>query len=161
MSDQITEDHLKEALVARLGATHVEMEDISGTYPTLSAPRGTLDTWGRTLSLLWPAPSSSQHFSILHSPYICHPYLAFLPNPPLPHFPPLPRQLAPSILSQAKTNKNKGGCGQAFKAKIVSPQFAGLNSLKRHRLVNAALKDEIGRIHAWSAKCQTPEEFAR
>ena len=44
---------------------------------------------------------------------------------------------------------------------IVSPQFAGLNSLKRHRLVNGALKDEIARIHAWSAKCQTPEEWER
>ena len=53
-----------------------------------------------------------------------------------------------------------GGCGQAFKATIVSPQFTGLNSLKRHRLVNAALKDEIAKIHAWSAKCLTPEQWA-
>jgi hypothetical protein len=41
----------------------------------------------------------------------------------------------------------------------VSPEFAGKNSLKRHRLVNAALKDEIAVIHAWSAKCQTPDEW--
>lgn len=44
---------------------------------------------------------------------------------------------------------------------IVSPEFAGKNSLKRHRLVNAALKDEIAAIHAWSAKCQTPEEWEK
>ncbi|KAF5544699.1 hypothetical protein FNAPI_9332 [Fusarium napiforme] len=54
-----------------------------------------------------------------------------------------------------------GGCGQAFNSVIVSPQFQGLSSLKRHRLVNAALKDEIAIIHAWTAKCQTPEEYAK
>ncbi|KAK3319916.1 bola protein [Cercophora scortea] len=54
-----------------------------------------------------------------------------------------------------------GGCGQSFTTLIVSPEFAGKNSLKRHRLVNAALKDEIAQIHAWSAKCQTPEEWAK
>jgi len=39
--------------------------------------------------------------------------------------------------------------------------FAGQNSLKRHRAVNAALRDEIAAIHAWSAKCQTPEEWEK
>ncbi|KAM0474523.1 hypothetical protein ACHAPX_007467 [Trichoderma viride] len=52
-----------------------------------------------------------------------------------------------------------GGCGQAFTSLIVSPQFKDLKSLKRHRLVNTALKDEIAAIHAWTAKCQTPEEW--
>ncbi|ROT37947.1 bola-like protein [Sodiomyces alkalinus F11] len=54
-----------------------------------------------------------------------------------------------------------GGCGQSFTSLIVSPQFEKQTSLKRHRLVNAALKEEIARIHAWSAKCQTPAEFER
>ncbi len=54
-----------------------------------------------------------------------------------------------------------GGCGQSFTTLVVSPEFAGKNSLKRHRLVNTALKDEIAQIHAWSAKCQTPEEWEK
>ncbi|EFY99647.1 BolA family protein [Metarhizium robertsii] len=54
-----------------------------------------------------------------------------------------------------------GGCGQAFTCLIVAPQFQGLNSLKRHRLANAALKEEIAAIHAWTAKCQTPDEWER
>ncbi|KAI4869903.1 bola domain-containing protein [Hypoxylon rubiginosum] len=54
-----------------------------------------------------------------------------------------------------------GGCGQSFSSLIVSPEFQGQNSLKRHRTVNAALKDEIKSIHAWSAKCQTPAEWER
>lgn len=60
-----------------------------------------------------------------------------------------------------KVTDMSGGCGQAFTAVIVSPSFTSLNSLKRHRLVNATLRDEIARIHAWSAKCQTPDEWAR
>ncbi|KAL7619672.1 hypothetical protein AAE478_010213 [Parahypoxylon ruwenzoriense] len=54
-----------------------------------------------------------------------------------------------------------GGCGQSFTSLIVSPQFAGQTSLKRHRAVNAALRDEIAAIHAWSARCQTPAEWER
>ncbi|KAK4231999.1 protein BOLA2 [Podospora fimiseda] len=82
-STSITEDSIKSALTERLGATHVEVQDMSG------------------------------------------------------------------------------GCGQSFTSLIVSPEFAGKNSLKRHRLVNAALKTEISQIHAWSAKCQTPEEWEK
>ncbi|TDZ21794.1 putative bolA-like protein [Colletotrichum orbiculare MAFF 240422] len=54
-----------------------------------------------------------------------------------------------------------GGCGRSFTSLIVSPAFEKQTSLKRHRLVNAALKDEIAQIHAWSAKCQTPAEWER
>ena len=56
---------------------------------------------------------------------------------------------------------NTGGCGQAFEAMIVSPQFAGKNSLARHRLVNSVLKEEIAAIHAWTPKCLTPEEWQK
>ena len=52
-----------------------------------------------------------------------------------------------------------GGCGQAFSAVIVSPQFEKKTTLARHRLVNAALKDEIAAIHAWTPKCYTPEQW--
>ena len=54
-----------------------------------------------------------------------------------------------------------GGCGQAFTTLIVSPEFVGKNSLKRHRLVNSALKHEIAQIHAWSAKCISPAEYEK
>ncbi|KAF3051351.1 hypothetical protein E8E11_009634 [Didymella keratinophila] len=52
-----------------------------------------------------------------------------------------------------------GGCGQMFEAIIVSPQFTKKTTLARHRLVNAALKDEIAAIHAWTPKCYTPEQW--
>ncbi|KAJ5297773.1 hypothetical protein PENANT_c012G10327 [Penicillium antarcticum] len=52
-----------------------------------------------------------------------------------------------------------GGCGQAFQAVIVSPQFESKTMLARHRLVNAALKEEIAAIHAWTPKCYTPEQW--
>ncbi|KAJ4338897.1 hypothetical protein N0V87_003583 [Didymella glomerata] len=52
-----------------------------------------------------------------------------------------------------------GGCGQMFEAIIVSPQFTKKTTLARHRLVNAALKEEIAAIHAWTPKCYTPEQW--
>lgn len=48
-----------------------------------------------------------------------------------------------------------------FDAVIVSPQFAGKNTLARNRLVNGALKEKIKLIHAWKQKCLTPEEWER
>ncbi|KFY49450.1 hypothetical protein V496_10012 [Pseudogymnoascus sp. VKM F-4515 (FW-2607)] len=52
-----------------------------------------------------------------------------------------------------------GGCGQAFSAIIVSPEFTKKTTLARHRLVNNALKAEIAAIHAWTPKCYTPEQW--
>ncbi|EGD93464.1 BolA domain-containing protein [Trichophyton tonsurans CBS 112818] len=54
-----------------------------------------------------------------------------------------------------------GGCGQAFQAIIVSPQFESKTTLARHRLVNSALKAEIAAIHAWTPKCYTPEQWEK
>lgn len=48
-----------------------------------------------------------------------------------------------------------------YEAIIVSPQFAKKTTLARHRLVNAALKQEIAAIHAWTPKCHTPEEWEK
>jgi stress-induced morphogen len=54
-----------------------------------------------------------------------------------------------------------GGCGQAFSAIIVSPDFEKKSLLQRHRLVNGALKQEIAAIHAWTPKCLTPEQWSK
>jgi len=54
-----------------------------------------------------------------------------------------------------------GGCGQAFSAVIVSPQFEKKTTLARHRLVNTALKVEVAAIHAWTPKCYTPEQWEK
>ncbi|KAI9894213.1 MAG: hypothetical protein M1814_004067 [Vezdaea aestivalis] len=55
-----------------------------------------------------------------------------------------------------------GGCGQFLEAIIVSPQFIGKKStLARHRLVNAAIKEEVAAVHAWTPKCFTPEEWEK
>lgn len=54
-----------------------------------------------------------------------------------------------------------GGCGQAFNAIIVSPEFDKKTHLQRHRLVNNALKAEIAAIHAWTPRCLTPEQWEK
>lgn len=52
-----------------------------------------------------------------------------------------------------------GGCGQAYDVLIVSDVFNGLTTLKRHRLVNDRLRNEIAHMHAFSQKTYTNEQF--
>ncbi|KAJ1033882.1 hypothetical protein NDA16_000090 [Ustilago loliicola] len=52
-----------------------------------------------------------------------------------------------------------GGCGQAYDVVIVSDAFEGLNTLKRHRMVNELLKDEIAQLHAFSQKTYTVAQY--
>ncbi|CAO3681518.1 unnamed protein product [Umbelopsis vinacea] len=56
---------------------------------------------------------------------------------------------------------NSGGCGQMFEVIIVSNLFKDKRTLARHRLVNDTLKDEISKVHAFSQKSYTPEEWAQ
>jgi len=51
------------------------------------------------------------------------------------------------------------GCGGKFEALIVSSKFEGKKLLARHRLVNAALAEELKKIHAFSQKTLTPTEW--
>ncbi|KAJ1929492.1 hypothetical protein IWQ60_001104 [Tieghemiomyces parasiticus] len=51
------------------------------------------------------------------------------------------------------------GCGQNIEVVVVSAQFEGKRLLQRHGLVNAALKEEIPLIHAFSQKTLTPAEW--
>lgn len=39
---------------------------------------------------------------------------------------------------------------------IVSPRFKGLSVIKQHRLVNAALRDEIKKWHGVQLKTKAP-----
>ena len=66
-----------------------------------------------------------------------------------------------SATSRRMLTTTAGGCGQAFSAIIVSPQFDKKTTLARHRLVNTALKAEVAAIHAWTPKCYTPEQWER
>jgi acid stress-induced BolA-like protein IbaG/YrbA len=52
------------------------------------------------------------------------------------------------------------GDGQHFQALIVSAAFEGLNRIKRHQLVYAALGDRMRQeIHALSMQTLTPAEW--
>lgn len=48
-----------------------------------------------------------------------------------------------------------------YKAVIVSAQFTGLNSVKRHQKVYAALGELMGQFHALALHTYTPEEWAQ
>ena len=53
------------------------------------------------------------------------------------------------------------GDGSKFEAVVVSPAFAGLTPIKKHRLVYAALDEhsKSGVLHALSIRAYTPEEW--
>jgi stress-induced morphogen len=55
------------------------------------------------------------------------------------------------------------GTGEShFSVVVVSPVFAGKSRLERHRMVNAALAEELaGPVHALAVTALTPEERAK
>ncbi|MCU7650131.1 BolA family protein [Pseudomonas piscis] len=48
-----------------------------------------------------------------------------------------------------------------FKAVLVSEQFAGLNSVKRHQKVYATLGELMGQFHALALHTYTPQEWEK
>lgn len=76
-------------------------------------------------------------------------------------------QVEPSSIEQsiraglACTHLEVTGDGAHFEAVIVSPSFAGLNRVRQHQLVYAALGARMREeIHALSMKTYSPEEWA-
>jgi BolA protein len=54
------------------------------------------------------------------------------------------------------------GTGEShFSVMVVSNAFAGKSRLERHRMVNAALADELKTVHALAITALTPEEHTR
>ncbi len=51
------------------------------------------------------------------------------------------------------------GAESHFKVTIVSDQFADQMLIKRHRLVNQALRKELTQIHALALHTYTPQEW--
>lgn len=58
-----------------------------------------------------------------------------------------------------KSNSAKR-CGASFEIEIVSEQFEGKKLLERHRMVNAAVAEQMKEIHALSIKkAVTPSKW--
>ena len=53
------------------------------------------------------------------------------------------------------------GCGGKFEVTVVAEAFRGKTLLQQHRLVNAALTEELQKIHAFSQKTYTPEQWEK
>ncbi|XP_027179461.1 protein BOLA2 [Coffea eugenioides] len=69
----------------------------------------------------------------------------------------LKSKLSPSHLEVVDVS---GGCGAKFTVEIVSEQFEGKRLLERHRMVNAALSEELKEIHALSiTKALAPNQW--
>jgi len=68
-----------------------------------------------------------------------------------------------SVLPDAEVElQDLTGTADHWKATIVSAGFAGKSMLERHRVVMAALADEMkGPIHALTLDVKTPEETTK
>lgn len=73
-----------------------------------------------------------------------------------------PRSIETSIRAGLDcTHCEVRGDGAHFEAVVVSPAFAGLNRVRRHQLVYAALGDRMREeIHALSMQTLSPDEWA-
>ena len=73
-----------------------------------------------------------------------------------------PRSIEDSIRAGLPcTHLEVRGDGAHFEAVIVSPEFAGLNRVRRHQLVYAALGDRMREeIHALSMRTLSPDEWS-
>jgi BolA protein len=60
-----------------------------------------------------------------------------------------------------ESHMHSRGLQTHFKAVLVSEQFAGLNSVKRHQKVYATLGDLMGEFHALALHTYTPEEWVK
>jgi BolA protein len=60
-------------------------------------------------------------------------------------------------------HRSSPGTGEShFRVLLVSPKFAGLARVERHRMVNAVLADELkGHIHALALSAYAPGEEIR
>ncbi|XP_065914974.1 bolA-like protein 3 [Dysidea avara] len=60
------------------------------------------------------------------------------------------------LASTVNVEDMSGGCGQAYSITVESEMFRGKRILKQHQLVNDALKDVIGSIHAVTIQTSVP-----
>lgn len=76
---------------------------------------------------------------------------------------PISNEAITDILTDAIPNSEitVSGDGYKYQAYIVSDAFEGLNAMKRHQLVYAALNDAItsGELHAITIKAHTTSEI--
>ena len=66
------------------------------------------------------------------------------------------------VLDESHRHEGHGGWreggGTHFRVKVVSPAFAGKSRVEMHRMVNAALADELapGGVHALAIEARAP-----
>ena len=76
-------------------------------------------------------------------------------------FAPAELQVANDSHRHAGHHSSPGTGESHFSVTVVSEAFAGKSLLERHRMVNAALAEELaGRVHALAVNALTPEERA-
>jgi BolA family transcriptional regulator, general stress-responsive regulator len=64
-----------------------------------------------------------------------------------------------SVENESHQHNVAPGSESHFKVTIVSPQFIDQMLIKRHRLINQTLREELSQIHALALHTLTPDEW--
>ncbi|KZO94954.1 bola-like protein [Calocera viscosa TUFC12733] len=62
-------------------------------------------------------------------------------------------------LARIEIEDQSSGCGENYSVLIVSDDFEGLITIKRHRLVNEILRKQIAEMHAFSQRTLTVKQY--
>lgn len=65
------------------------------------------------------------------------------------------------VINESPNHNVPEGSESHFHVLIVSEKFSKLNLIKRHQMVHQLIAKELKKIHAFSQKTLTPEEFER
>lgn len=63
------------------------------------------------------------------------------------------------VVNESHMHNVPEGSESHFKITVASDKFEGLSLIKRHRMMNELLKDEIGQIHALALHTLTPDQW--
>ena len=63
------------------------------------------------------------------------------------------------VVNESHMHNVPEGSESHFKITVASEKFDGLTLIKRHRLINELLKDELGQIHALALHALTPDQW--
>lgn len=68
--------------------------------------------------------------------------------------------LVAAVVTDAEMDVSGEDCN--FEMKVISEQFAGMNTMQRQKLVLSSLQEPLqsGALHAISIQAYTPDEFA-
>ncbi|KAF4550702.1 BolA-like protein 1 [Elsinoe fawcettii] len=143
--------------IARI-TTRTNRLSLLGSLSTATRPQSRLSALRPTTPSLFlnrplTAPITLRHYSAATAPSPSTPDLSHLDPAETKIHSILTDKLKPTDLEVRDVS---GGCGSMYAINVTSEAFRGLSVIKQHRLVNAALKEEMAGWHGCQVRTRVP-----